>query len=107
MEKEDLKTGMLVQFRNGNIYMVINDYFININGWMPTKKYKGNLTFNGNSEYDIIKVSDMLIQHDLKPEYWTEETINNNILWYRKKEIPELTMQEAIDKIGFEFKIKR
>ncbi len=108
MIKADLKTGMLVQTRNGNIYIVINDIMTSkTDRWDYISYYNYALLNNkGYNDLDIIKVSKQLTGNLLMPENWTEEILNDNLLWERK-EVPEYTMEELMDKLGHEFKIKK
>jgi len=121
-EKSDLKTGMIVELENGDKYLIVlnclstqqtsKDILINTNGWLLLKNYKQNLkdykrnpTFLENEytdkSFNIIKVF---------KSKWNGSIMsfsNLELIWERKEEIPELTMAEAIEKIGFEFKLKK
>lgn len=91
MRKEDLKTGMLCQFRNGDVGLLINNSIVEIHDGMHTKYLKKDLTHETIREYDIIKVSSVL--DDFNPAYWTKETLNANLLWERE-EATEMTIKE-------------
>jgi len=67
MKKSDLKTGMRVKTRNGNIYLVVKDVdatlyghqdvaLVNNNGFILLDDYNEDLTDNCNSNYDIVEV---------------------------------------------------
>lgn len=89
MKKEDLKTGMLVELRNGNVYMIINDFIVRGCGFNSIVSYNDYLTIISNDkEWDIVKVSNISEGYLLEPKYWTAETLNDNLLWERK-EVPE------------------
>lgn len=99
---------MLVQYRDGGVRMVINDYLVCRDVWHALSYYNDDLIDNDGDEYiDIVKVSCVLTKSDVIPKYWTEKTLNNNLLWERKEGIPEYTMEEAIKLVGHEFKIKK
>jgi len=91
MKKSDLKTGMLVQYRNGKVRMVINDTLIGSDNYIQELKfYNDDLTMNNHDKLCIKKVSEVLKSVRLMPKNWTEETLNENLLWERPKPIPEL-----------------
>ena len=88
MRKEDLKTGMLVQLRNGEVKAIIGDYYYAYKSYNNLSWFRDDLTNKDINDYDIIRVSSVITGYDLKPENWTEETLNNNLLWERE-EVPE------------------
>ena len=110
MEKKDLKTGMIAKTRRNGNYIVLldcnikqecEDVFVGDNGFMRIRSYKNNLTYFQDSGYDIMKI--------FKSNYFSEVVKGNDLttVWARVKPIPELTMQEVIEKIGYEIKIKK
>ena len=68
MKKNDLKTGMMVECRNGNVYTVMlgtgvgcDNVLVRGNGWNSLDSYDNDLKCNTlgvsrNEEYDIMKV---------------------------------------------------
>lgn len=85
MKKEDLKTGMLVQLRIGWVQIVISDSLVGADsGYDELDNYNKDLTHKSLRELDIMKISKVLVNKDLKPNNWMEETLNNNLLWQRK-----------------------
>lgn len=110
MTKSDLKTGMLVQTRDGDIGLVIKklDVIIFKNTYMNISDYKEDLFVTSRDKADILKVSDQLFGDELVVEYWDEETINSNLLWERKEESKEtIKIGEAVyDKVEFENAVK-
>lgn len=86
MEKSDLKTGMLVQTRQGDVFMYINCSCVSQCSFYEPD-LKSNLTDCDGKQYDFMKISNILIEDDLSPDKWTEETLENNILWERKEKI--------------------
>jgi hypothetical protein len=89
MKKSDLKTGMLVQYRRGEIRMFINDAFVGYNMYLPKYEFSDNL-IHRREEFDIVNVSKVLSGRYLMPENWTVETLNNNLLWSRDEKKYEL-----------------
>ena len=88
--KDDLKTGMLVESRNGTVWLFINDNFICKNNSRDLLVYNNDLTYI-DSDYDIMKVSNIKHGYKLIPQNWTKENIDNDLLWKRieQKEEPE------------------
>ena len=110
MTKSDLKTGMLVQTRDGDIGLVIKklDVIIFKSDYMNISDYEEDLLITPHSDADILKVSDQLFGDDLIVEYWDEGAINSSLLWERKEEPKEtIKIGEAIyDKVEFENAVK-
>jgi hypothetical protein len=103
MKKSDLKTGMRVSFKNGGTYLV----YLNTNfGDMFVGKTKHNDMFNYNE--------DLTCEHDnlsivMVEEPWDHRNLRTyeqsyKIIWTRSL-VKEYTMQEAIEKMGHDFKI--
>ena len=108
MKKQDLKTGMLLQFRNGDVYMFINDTFVSNEGWTSLDNFEKDLNYVYNDELDIMKVSKVLEGYRLIPENWNEKTLNNNLLWEREETIKMTVseMQEELEeKLGYKIEI--
>ena len=99
MKKEDLKSGMLIQFRNNEIAMVIGDQLAQKHDWHHLAWWKNDLSFEDNEKHDIIKVSKILHQSNIKPINWTEATLNKYILWERQQP-KEYTIQQIEELIG-------
>ena len=110
MTKSDLKTGMLVQTRDGDIGLVIKklDVIIFKSDYMNISDYRDDLFAINGFEGDILKVSEQLFNGDLRVEDWDEGTINSNLLWERKEESKEtIKIGEAVyDKVEFENAVK-
>tara|TARA_R110000751_G_scaffold33075_3_gene82690 strand:+ start:9915 stop:10232 length:318 start_codon:yes stop_codon:yes gene_type:complete len=103
MKKSDLKTGMRVTFKNGDDYLVylntnFGDVFVGKAGHNSMSRYSEDLI----SEYDVLSVVTVSIpcnMHDLRTSGQSYKTI-----WTRSP-VKEYTMQEAIEKMGHDFKI--
>ena len=86
MKKSDLKTGMLIETRGRGLFLFINSICVSQdNFYIPD--LNRNLTDNDGKEYDFMRISKVLIERSLCPDKWTEETLDNNILWERKEKI--------------------
>ena len=106
MTKSDLKTGMLFQCRAGGIYMVMNNYAIGKDRYFDLESQNEDLT-DGNANFDIIMVSEILKQANLCPKYWTEQTITENLLWKRDESKETIKIGEiTYDKSEFEQAVK-
>lgn len=88
--KSDLETGMLVQFRRGDIIgLIVNDIIITKDGFMSLNDYEENLLINklkydndvDADQFDIIRISEKLEIPILK--YWNKKTLLENLLWER------------------------
>ena len=83
-----LRTGMLVQLRNGEIRMVINNAMVDKLTWVASK-YKGLYQ----DEWDVIGVSEVLNEINLTPIKWTEEKLRKHLLWEEVKEEEMITIK--------------
>ena len=109
MTKSDLMTGMLVQTRDGDVGLVIKklDIIIFEHDYMNISDYEEDLSII-TSDAEILKISEQLYNADLTVDNWTEETIDNYLLWERKEESKEtIQIGEAVyDKAEFENAVK-
>ena len=102
MQKSDLKSGMSVKLRNGQIGFIVDVFGEKIiqyeKNWTDLEQYNQDLRVATTNcdEWDIMEVYtilsyDCVIRKNLcKPE---------NLIW-KRKEVTELTMQEIADKFG-------
>ena len=107
-KKSDLKTGMIVKTRIGNRYLVLlncitqehesEDLLMCDGGLISLKHYKNNLTLPQDNDCDIIKI--------FIADYDSVDIREKLELIWERKAILELTMQEAINRIGYKFTIK-
>lgn len=119
MKKKDLKTGMIVITRCGLNYMVVicdNTELSHLRGhndnFIPLSKIKEDLTYmyylkDGGNDIVCIRRPFTISQTLYCMLRDSVETNKLPILWQREKDIPEYTMEEIIEKVGFEFKIKK
>lgn len=97
-KKSDLTNRMVVECRNGNKYIVIDDMLLSTNDYSWLLSYNGNLTMKqGLSEYDIMKVYNRANSLDFNKYMLT-------LLWERQ-EVKEVTMAEVEEKFGCKVKI--
>ena len=96
MKKSDLKTGMLVQFRDDSIFMVLTDCLISTTNCLFLKYYTDDLLRKGanESKYDIMKISRQLSYNNLSVRHWTVGTLEN-YLWKTRggEDIPVKTLK--------------
>lgn len=82
MKKADLRTGMTVQTRNGEWYMVYGNILVDHDGYLDLEDSTDNLLDNTRKpEYDIVKVCEM------SNMAWSIDDIlkyHGNVLWERK-----------------------
>lgn len=110
MKKSELKTGMIVECNNGAAYLVQLNHFrgrdmlLNLSreSKLEADGYNEDLTSNDNDvDFNIIRV------HESNCLFLPLKVQDCHLIWERKKEIPEYTMEELIEKLGEEFKIKK
>ena len=102
--KADLKDGMFVVFRNGNIYIKIGEFLIGHSGWDRLNNNTDDLHNICYSKLDIVKVGTLKSGKPLG--YIKEEDLD--IIWERK-EPQKLTPENAAKKLkeltGEDYKI--
>ena len=123
MKKSDLRTGMIVELRDGKEYVVfidvcttqyISDHYINennynsliVNGdnclWQSLKDYKEDLCNDNSKSYDIMKI--YVPEHPYAFMKISYEKENRKLIWERK-EFKEMTMKELEEHFGCRIKI--
>ena len=81
-------------------------YFENSYGWWSKREFddKGNVIYYENNSNGVIKDN----RPNVVPEYTMEELENQLGFNFKiKKPVPEYTMEELVDKLGHNFKIKK
>ena len=115
MKKVQLQTGMIVELRNGNTALVVKDNCYGEDGivfdkdsWTGLSSYDENTlkwTFVSETpKFDIVKV----YKPDLPTGFLGRKSAHRDgmeLLWEETNTIQEYTMQEAIAKMGHDFKI--
>ena len=88
MKKEELKSGMLVQVRNDNVFIVIGDNLVTMDGYLKLYDYAEDLRIDywygtESTAWDIMKVSNVLSGSNLRFKCYNKHTLNANLLWTR------------------------
>lgn len=108
MTKEDLKTGMWVELRNGSKYLVVENMqtaaydlqelvFIRNTGFMVGKNYDNSMCdIDKETEYDIVKVWKSPATNLSGPDYHG----CNKPGWVRDESKVRLTLKQIADKFG-------
>ena len=105
MVKSDLKTGMLFECRNGEVFLLVGEFGINKDEFFDLESQNENLTYR-DSSFDIVRVSEVLKVNRLLPKYWNKDTITENLLW-EEKPIETIKIGEiTYDKSEFENAVK-
>lgn len=101
MKKSDLKSGMVVELRDGKRYLFINNEMLGVDGFLRFSSYYENLKNKIVKDYDVLKVykTNQLksLQNILEDEYLS-------LIWERKEY--ELTQEQikilkALKTLGF------
>ena len=84
MKKSDLKTGMVVELRNENKYLVMNDSILNLDGWDKMSNYEDDLTSRAFDSLDILKV------YETSGGSFKNMFLNSNLtlIWEREENTP-------------------
>lgn len=108
MELKDLKTGMVVETREGKKYLIVNRdgklYGIGMNSYMTLDggyPHKSNMTWPEDSDLDIMKV--------FKPALGSFNRMlsdERNCIWNREK-VRKMTVSEICKELGYEVEIVR
>ena len=110
-DKADLKTGMVVETKNGNKYMVYGDRLVRSNYFNKLSCYDNDLKNKDNEDYDIIRCFDI----NSACINCIEDILNiiggKKILWERKPEEKIISSDEALkilkEHYGCDVKIKK
>lgn len=117
-EKSDLKSGDIVELRNGDRYILIKnarhnkydtsaDIFMGINkfGSMPLSWYSDSLlNSNGDKSYDIMKISDGFYIPNIFCTHPSGTLVVPDWVWERE-ETEEMTLEEVCQELGRDIKI--
>ena len=97
MKKNDLKSGMVVELRDGSLGLVVdNIVMLSDNDFIDLRFYNDNLT--ANYCFDIVKIYNRN-NHTFKN--WHK---NLELIWQRK-EVKEMTVEEISKALGYEVKV--
>jgi hypothetical protein len=103
MKKSDLKTGTRVTLENGETYLVylntnFGDVFVGKTEHNPMSNYSEDLI----SKHDVLSIVEVEIPRDMYNLRTSQQSFKT--IWTRSP-VKEYTMQEAIEKMGHDFKI--
>lgn len=117
MQKSDLKTGMVVELRNGDIYLVMyapdlrKRVFISFDGgFLDYRDYSEDLTFGqpqyirefNPRDFDIVKI------YTLGETLWNilkdKNRLQYKTIWHRE-ETKEMTVAEIEKELGYKIRI--
>lgn len=108
MKKSDLKTGMVVQTRTGDNFLVMSnpdcedrDLICFSGSYMSLKDYTDTLEYP-NSDYDIVKV--FTIGRSISYILSEKDLLKFELIWERD-EPKEMTVGEIEEELGFKIKI--
>lgn len=87
--KADLKTGMVVETRNGNRYMVYGDKILRMHFHVDLNSYDDKLNNSYGEQFDIVKCFNIDEKCISCIEDLLENVNNDYILWQREIEEPE------------------
>lgn len=112
MTKADLKTGMVVELRNGDKFLVMlnpdcedRELISFYGGFMKLNNYDDNLNDNeGDAEYDIIKVYTAETSICRLFESSNGKGLRLTLLWERS-EVKEMAIEEIEEQLGYKIKI--
>lgn len=108
MKLDDLKTGMIVTLRNGTSHIVMRDFidegdlFVNMSenkiiGWLYLNDYTTDMKYKDVDAFDVMRVYRTCFYYDISSK--------EALLWERKDDYKEVTMQEIEEKFGCKVKI--
>lgn len=116
--KDDLKTGMAIELRDGTLYTVLrdvcetlwnnesNDLLINNDGWDELNEWTDNLLYaHDDSSVDIVKVYRPNHPYGIiNLLYEDDKNETRKLIWERQEPI-EMTMKELEEHFGYPIKI--
>lgn len=101
MCKKDLKNRMVVEYRNGQRRMVMDDDLMGKELYLELHNLDDDLLMkNGDSSLDIVKVYK-------SRSHWFDDMFNDyylELIWERK-EVKELTIEEIEKELGYKIKV--
>ena len=95
LTKADLENGMVVEYRDGQKRLVLNNYLIGTNGYYELSDYKEDMKNQECSDLDIMRVFTISSVTTLDCIFHIE---NLNLIWERK-ETKKMTVEEMQNKL--------
>lgn len=101
--KADFESGMVVECRSGERFLVLRDKLLNGTHWRAIENYTSELKecVNGTYPYDIMKIYDTIGVTNLHNAF----SDDNLILIWERQEVEEMTLAEVCKLLGKEIKI--
>ena len=98
--KQDLKDGMVVEYKNGTRRLVLNNKVMGQSGFIDLEDYTDTLEYSVDS-FSINKI------YISRGDYLTSYFSNDNLMliWDRDP-VKEMTIQEIEEALGYKIKIK-
>lgn len=91
----DLQYGYVVEYRDGQKRLVLNNYLIGTNGCYELSNYKEDMKNQAYSDLDIVRVFKISAQTTLDRLFYIE---NLNLIWERKA-TKKMTIEEMQNKL--------
>ena len=116
MKKSELQNGMIVELRGGQRALIVRDncygqdaVIFNDDNWTSLKEFDENTlewVFLGGKTAHAESMGIVKVYKPSLPCYFLDKNRTDMVLiWKREKSIKEYTMEEAIAKMGHDFKI--
>lgn len=110
--KSDLVNGDLLVMRNGEHYLVMQNYAVrkldtwvgvNVSGWCDPESFKEDLTHNGwNNDYDVVKVMRPDFRY-ANPYHYDEK--DYEVVFDRNAERKKMTVEDIERELGYKVAI--
>lgn len=104
MTKDDLRTGMVVELRNGDVCLVIGGNFVDKTTHIPIDAYNYGLAIENNDKFDVLRIykepKNLLGFDSLK------RTGGLKLLWERQEKSPIQLEIEELEKEQEEYNKK-
>lgn len=104
MKLSELKTGMVVELRNGDKYLVVNNYFISYKKHMLMSSHNEDMSCIPYKELDIVKVweqKQLCNMYCMFETDWLDENRFGHLIWDIKNgDCIDMTMEEICKALG-------
>lgn len=102
MKRMDLGSGMVVQYRNGELRMVVGEWLLGLHSVNSLNIYYDDLTSKTHKELDIVKVWKPM-KRPLVSLLDVDENVDltdDMLLYDEKDKVVEMTIEEIKEKLG-------
>ena len=98
MLKDELQNRMVVELRNGEQYLLVDNYLLCKDGFMTLSTYTDTLLDSaGDKDWDIVKIFAPVSSLSMK--------VGKYPIWERKEDKTEITIEEIEKELGYKIKI--